>query len=794
MECALLPRHRLPIGLLLAATVTLGVPAPAFAIPGLGLVGSAAAPRTFASLFTNPAGIGSQPGQSVFFAPPAGTGSSAALFANWDGLSLGLSQGAQIGVPSPSQNAILSLGNGGQIFPGVRFGYAVKYGLGWDWDVGLMYRPFEFLSIGASGLNLSQGDGYGRIWDVGLAVRPFTDRITLSADTLFTGLAQPQLAVGVDVTPVDGVTVRGWAMPDLVDGTVPLGETIGVGLALRVPEYEIGGMAGPLPGGYVAFQQARQPSILMHHGTAVAVLDLSQGLAPAVASLLPQVVQRPAVSYPLQAIAQAANDPEVGGLAVDVGAWDGSMPDAEEVRDALVRFRATGKRVVCYLADASPVGYYLALAADRIVLNPISSLDVSGFHQDFTFLAGTFRKLGVKWDVVAQGRYKTAPQEYTMTHMSAANHEQYQAYLDDEYRRFTDAIATDRKLAPTKVKALVDQGVFSAQQAMQAGLVDAVGYPDQVVRETATLLGEQQAPTFVAGDRLYAGDRWTAPPAIAVVLVKGEIAGGESRTPLLTGPVAGARTVAQAIHDAREEGAKAIVLRVESPGGDVTAAEDIHRQVVLAEQAHIPVVVSMGDLAASGGYWISAPADRIFADGTTLTGSIGVFAMKPVLAGLYGKLGANVDTLQDGPNSTLDSSFQRWTPAQRALVQAQTEATYREFVKRVAAGRHMGVNDVVKIAGGHVWSGDDAKRLGLVDEIGGLAQALAWAKQAAGLSDGVRIDFFPVTVPFGLGGIQARVMGQDGAVLQGLKDQAAELKGLAKTQVHYEALPPGVTP
>jgi protease-4 len=321
-----------------------------------------------------------------------------------------------------------------------------------------------------------------------------------------------------------------------------------------------------------------------------------------------------------------------------------------------------------------------------------------------------------------------------------------------------DGIAAGRRLAPARVREWVDVGVLDAAEARGAGLVDGVAWPDEVEDRARAAAGGARLARERDESRPRAADRWGPQPFVAVIGVEGAIAPGPSRRePFTGGRVAGSDTLVDELRSAaRNPLARAVVLRVESPGGDGFASDLIWRAVAEVRRRGKPVVVSMGDVAASGGYLVAAGADAILAEPTTLTGSIGVFALKPDLSGLLAKLDVNVESDQRGRNARIATFTRAWTPEERALVERQVSAFYSQFVGKVAEGRRLPAARVEEIARGRVWTGAQARELGLVDRLGGLDDAIALAKERAGLDADARVRrsappaSFPVSLVPGL--------------------------------------------
>lgn len=436
----------------------------------------------------------------------------------------------------------------------------------------------------------------------------------------------------------------------------------------------------------------------------------------------------------IDALDSARSDPRITGLVVRIAAVSGGWAKIEELRQHLLAFRESGKPNICYLGydGVGNPEYYLASACSQVWLVPTNPLSITGMMAQALFLRGTLDKLKVVPEVYHIAEFKTAYNTYTEKKFTPAHREEVQAVLTGVFNEYVTDTAAARRMDGAKFQSLVASGPFSGSEAVRNGLVDRLGYWDQVQQYYRERGGWN--PISLASYEDYErvpGE--SSGPRIAVVYATGEIASGVSGESPTSGTVMGGDTIAAALRSARKDGSvRAIVLRVDSGGGSVVASEVIRREVQLAETRK-PVVVSMADLAASGGYWISVPAAKIVAEPDTETGSIGVLAGKMNLAGLYSLLGLSTDSVETSDNATLFSDQQNFTPEQQAYIQKSLQETYQTFTQTVAADRHMSVEAIDKIAKGRVWTGAQAKQLGLVDYLGGLDRAIAVAKQLANI-------------------------------------------------------------
>ncbi|MGA9884839.1 MAG: signal peptide peptidase SppA [Candidatus Acidiferrales bacterium] len=438
----------------------------------------------------------------------------------------------------------------------------------------------------------------------------------------------------------------------------------------------------------------------------------------------------------LDAVDSARTDPRITGLVVRIGPLGGGWAKLEELRQHLLAFRTSGKPNVCYLGydGVGNPEYYLASACSQVWLVPTDPVSITGMMAQALFLRGTLDKLKIVPEVYHIAEFKTAYNTYTEKKFTPAHREEVESVLDGVFNQYLTDTAEARHIDRAKFATLVAGGPFSGSDAVRNGLVDRLAYWDQVQSYFRSHGGWNPISMGRYANSLRVPG-FSGGPRIAVVYATGEIVSGDSGTSPTSGTVMGGDTVAAALRSARNDnGIRAIVLRVDSGGGSVVASEVIRREVELAELRK-PVVVSMADLAASGGYWISVPAAKIVAEPDTETGSIGVLAAKMNLAGLYSLLGLSTDSVATSDNATLFSDQQNFTPAQAAYIQQSLQETYQTFTRTVAADRHMSVANIDQIAKGRVWTGAQAKQLGLVDYLGGLDRAISVAKQLANIPE-----------------------------------------------------------
>ena len=430
-----------------------------------------------------------------------------------------------------------------------------------------------------------------------------------------------------------------------------------------------------------------------------------------------------------EGVERARTDPHITGLEVWVGETTLGMGKIQEIRDRIRAFNLSRKFSVAYLEFATNRSYYLASACQTLIVLPKSEFHLHGLMASTTFMRGAFDKLGIYPDFLHIGDYKNATNIYTEKKFTAAHREATKGLVDDWYRQFVQGVAASRNLRPENVEKIMAGGPYNSDATPATGLADRVGYGDNF-RDFVDQKNHGNDRRI--GLHLYL-DRTEkfAPYKIAVIYAVGEIVPGRSGASPWGDEMMGSDTIAQQFRRARADSfVKAVVVRVDSPGGVAFSSEVMRHELELTREVK-PVVVSMSDVAASGGYWLAMSANRIIAEPGTITGSIGVLTGKFNILGLYEKLGLSTDFVATTENSTLEYPFQNFTPAQREVVLRNMRGTYNDFLQGVAAGRHMKVEDVDKIAQGRVWTGERARQLGLVDELGGLHTAIARARELA---------------------------------------------------------------
>lgn len=464
---------------------------------------------------------------------------------------------------------------------------------------------------------------------------------------------------------------------------------------------------------------------------------------------------------------QAASDSSVKGILLRVAFLDAGWGRVRELRDAVSRFRASGKPAIAFVEYCGNKEYYLASACSQVYAVPTAVLNVSGLAAEVTFFRKTLDKLGIEAQFEAVGEYKSAPTRYTQTGLTDPDRRQINALLDGIYDEYVTAIAQGRGKTAEEVRAIIDDGPYDGKSALAAGLVDDLLFADEV--ESKLEGAERIGPGGYVGDGGFAS---LGRAKVALIYVTGEILPGESQDGPF-GSFSGSDTVAGALREAGRDGSiRAIVLRVDSPGGSGTASEVIWREMREAGETK-PVVVSMGDVAASGGYYIAAGAGTIVAQPTTVTGSIGVFGGKFSLEGLYRKVGIDKEILTRGRHAALFSSSRPWTREERQKLRSLHQSFYEDFVAKVAEARGKSTDEIDAVARGRVWSGAAAKEIGLVDALGGLDVALEIAKQKAGLPPDQAVEWVLLPKPRGL--LDVLLQRDEDPLLGGLPSEVSRL-------------------
>ncbi len=450
----------------------------------------------------------------------------------------------------------------------------------------------------------------------------------------------------------------------------------------------------------------------------------------------------------LETLQAAGDDPNVQGLIITLGNAPVAIATMQDLREAIAKFRAKKKFVYGFSESFGGLGnYYLATSFDRIFLLPSGEVAITGIFADQQFIRGTLDKLGVQPHFEGRYEYKNARDYYMEKKFTPAHREATDKLVGSIYHQLVKGIAESRGLTAERLQELIDHAPHFAPESVSNHLVDELGYRDQAYDAAKKKAGAGAKLLYLSKYHASAKKVNDSGPGVALIYGEGAIVPGRSSTdPLMGDTTMGSDTVSAAFRQAvADKSVKAILFRVNSPGGSAIASDVIGREVQRAKQAGKPVIVSMGGVAGSGGYWVSMDADRIVAQPATITGSIGVVSGKFIMAGLFDKLGLSFDAVKYGQNSSIYDSGQDFSPTELERFRASLDRIYETFTSRVAAGRKLPKERVLQVAKGRVWSGEDALPLGLVDELGGFNTALRAVKKAIKLkeSDSVELKQFP---------------------------------------------------
>ena len=613
---------------------------------------------------------------------------------------------------------------GNSLYWGTSYSWMNSDDKGYDefrsFSLGLMYRR-RYFSIGAMARDLNRpkllGEKLGRTYDLGVALRPGTWRTTLSMDVQKTqGVADLKFRYALEVRPIRELMLRGTLNSDL---------SFDVRFGINIGNWGFG--TGN------AFDKNREAQ------TGVGYFHFSN-----IPKTKPIPRRRMFLDLPMRSLKEvlpiAKWDQDVAGVLIRINGSSYGMAQLQEMSDAILDFRESGRVVLCYLSSCSTGDYIVAATCDGILIHPATEVRLIGLRTERSFYKGALDMLGVRADLEHIGKYKSASEPFTRQEMSEVHRDIQNIILDDLYEQLVDAIADGRGWTHEDVKKRINEGPYTARQALATELVDRAVYEDELP-DVVTELTNDRTDLVTLSD--YAGrglapQDWLVPqPKVAIIEAKGLMLTGDSFVdPFLGTQVMGADTITRVVREVKDNNdIKAVVLRIDSGGGLVTAADTIWRELVRLTQVK-PLVVSMGDVAASGGYYIAAPADTIVAEPGTITGSIGVIGGKYSFKGLYEKLGVHKEILKRGEHADFYTDYGDYPPSEQAIVQKQIQEIYDDFIKKVALGRtELTVEDVDRLGQGRIWSGRQAQENGLVDQLGGLSLALAIARERAGLGE-----------------------------------------------------------
>ncbi|MBK8482269.1 MAG: signal peptide peptidase SppA [Proteobacteria bacterium] len=638
-------------------------------------------------------------------------------------------------------------------------------------DVGLLVRPAPWLALGLAVRDLTTpvlaGLPLQRSYDLELAWRPLGNRRLELGAGVVAGERRGDLDPSLRVVAEPWPGLQLFAQAQLVtrdfyrngDRVSDLRGNVGLQLALEraraaistVVGRSLAAGAGPLgehPGTRSAYQGV-SVSLALDGARRAPLVQPSPRLVQL--ELSGKLTQRRLIRL-VQALRALERRADVRGLLLRIGALDAGWAQAQELRAWIHRLRRAGKRVLAYLEAPATQHYYVAAAADRLLIDDAGGVRLQGLGETHFYLRGLFDHIGVQPQFVRIAEYKTAPEGLTRRGPSAPARAMTTARLDDVFEQLVQDLARDRRLPPARVRALIDHGPFTALQAQRAGLIDEVLAPAELRRRVQRNTRAELVPLAVVA---RGRDRWPGGPAIAVVVIDGDIIDGHSRTvPLLGRELVGDETVVAALEAARLDAKiRAVVLRIDSPGGSALASHHLWAAVRALRRVK-PVVVSLANIAASGGYYAACAGDRIFAQPAAITGSIGIFTGKVNVGGLLRRLGIGHATSLRGARAGLDSPVTPYSAEEERFILQQLQHFYRQFLGAVAAGRGLTQDAVHAVARGRIWTGAQAQRQHLVDAVGGLQEALVEAQRRAGLADDAAFEL--VVLPKRDAGLLAR--------------------------------------
>ncbi|MCD4702028.1 MAG: signal peptide peptidase SppA [Candidatus Aegiribacteria sp.] len=607
------------------------------------------------------------------------------------------------------------------------------------YTLGMIIRPIEWFSFGLvrrGGMDLPGDAEVEAIYRAGFAVRPLGEDLTIVTN-LETGtdFEDYKFSAGVEVRPMEGLSIRADAGEDYLS----LGLEAGFGsAALSYGATSDDDYSYSSSRGDITFSTGPGPDLLGPSGIFVRFEtgqfdELRQ--RPFLGSVQPCFTETALL------LDRIASDNSVSGVIVDIERSAGSPAQVEEIRNLLQRIRESGKKVYFYVEYISNGGYYLASCGSSIWIHPCGEISFIGLASETFFLREFLDRVGIYPDLLHIGEYKSASDMLTRSDMSDAQRRATSVLLESLQLELTAGVANGTGLEPAQLYTIMNAGPYSAERAVTAGMVNGVCYQDQIEEKISEELGREISIVSIENyaESIPDDDQWGPNRHIAVVVATGLINRGGSGSSFPFGRIMGSESICDVLQEAASQtGVQAIVLRIDSPGGDALASADMNHAVERVRR-RIPVIVSMGGVAASGGYAMACGADRIFAERMTITGSIGIISGKFSFGGLLDSLGINIEEVSTAPMASMNSSFRPYTERERGRTFDLLEDGYNLFVEMVAEGRGMTFEEVDSVGQGRVWSGMDALGIGLIDEYGGVVDAVYYA---AGLT-GMDIDEVP---------------------------------------------------
>ena len=616
------------------------------------------------------------------------------------------------------------------------------------WKLGFLYRPRPMLSLGLVADRLNEpkfeGQRQRRTYRWGAAVRPLGDKLTFSSDARWLegkGIDKLQGNFRIAAGPYRGVFI---GADYATEGLWRIGLTFSFDQMRFGTQGRLGGSQDFAGGSYFFELGAVRYGSVLERPDRTGIMKLTGDIVEEPQKHL-LFRPRPRSTYSvIDALRRGAADPRINSLLLKIDGMPMTFAAASEIRETVLDYRRAKKNVIAYIEKGGDLSYYLASAADKIYMSPSGYLELNGLSATATFYKGGMDKLGIEAQIVRTGPHKTYGDAFTETGLSPEAREQINWLLDDLYDQLVEGIAAGRGLLTAKVRQLIDDGPYTSEQALKAGLIDGLKYYDEFVGPgDGSLVHPVDLEEFYKTDDYYA--RWSEPKKIAVVYADGDITEGKSGHGIWSGKRVGAETLAEALRQLRSDREiKAVVLRVNSPGGELSASDKIYRELE-SLKGKKPLVVSMAGVAASGGYYISAPGDEILASPGTITGSIGVVTGKADLSGFYEKIGVSKETIKRGKRADIRSMSRPATEDEIELVEKQVWQYYDDFVSKVSTWRKLDYDSVDAVGRGRVWTGRQALDRGLVDSYGGIWKAIEVARQKAGISaeDKLIVEVYP---------------------------------------------------
>lgn len=617
------------------------------------------------------------------------------------------------------------------------------------WNLSFTARQGGPFTIAALFSNLNRGKVDGEQTETemrySLAYRPVNNKYTFAVDALFsTGqrFKDAEFIYHLSINPVRGV---------FVDGFYTSGKNFQVGLRLNFLKYFTGSKSiynrhgdHSYTSSYIGSTSIRQQSIIPEKKRGL-TMQISGRPGENPPNPIIGKSQTPFALYILN-IYRAANDPSIKELLISLNGLSLGFGQAQELREALKYFKNNGKKIYCYLTHPNNIGFYTACVAHKIFIPPVSQLKLVGLRAELTYYAGTFEKLGVKADILRIGKYKSAAESFTQIAPSKESRESTNRILDDIYNQFITAIAEGRNISADSVMNIIDNGPFTSAEALDYNLVDGLSYQDNLFENILDPVPIISFNNYLSDTLL--NDGWPRKPIIALVVADGEISNynGDSN-PLNNGnkvtPASMAGTF-KYVNNTPE--IKGIVYRINSPGGLALAGEQIHHTVQKASNQK-PLTISMSNVAASGGYYIAMPGQKLFANPGTITGSIGIYGGKADLSGLYNKIDLGKELYTRGKYAGMLTTTRPFTDFERDKFFSHLKAFYNHFLTLVVENRGLKTDSVDALSQGRVWTGQEAFANGLIDELGGVKQALDYTAEILGIKD-YRVEIYPKKRPF----------------------------------------------